>query len=68
MDALLLEKAETQQCLALSRKELDKTRQQAQVNCKKDTVQYQTCATDQFYLNYRAFFQKLSTSVFIWSL
>lgn len=31
MDALLLEKAETQQCLALSRKDLEKTKEQAKV-------------------------------------
>lgn len=32
MDALLLEKAETQQSLALSRKDLEKIKQQAKVN------------------------------------
>lgn len=31
MDALLLEKAETQQSLSLSRKDLEKTKQQAKV-------------------------------------
>ena len=31
MDALLLEKAETQQSLALCRKDLEKTKQQAKV-------------------------------------
>lgn len=31
MDALLLEKAETQQSLALSRKDLERTKQQAKV-------------------------------------
>lgn len=34
MDALLLEKAETQQSLALSRKDLERTKQQAKVKRK----------------------------------
>lgn len=33
MDALLLEKAETQQSLSLSRKDLEKIKQQAKVKC-----------------------------------
>lgn len=37
MDALLLEKAETQQSLALSRKDLERTKQQAKVKYNTDT-------------------------------
>lgn len=35
MDALLLEKAETQQSLAISRKELERTKQQAKVKYRR---------------------------------
>lgn len=38
MDVVLLEKAETQQSLAVSRKELEKTKQQAKVNDNTNTA------------------------------
>lgn len=38
MDALLLEKAETRQSLSLSRKDLEKTKQQAKVKYNTNTV------------------------------
>lgn len=38
MDALLLEKAETQQSLTLSHKELERTKQQAKVKYNTHTV------------------------------
>lgn len=38
MDVVLLEKAETQQSLAVSRKELEKTKQQAKVKDNTNTA------------------------------
>lgn len=38
MDALLLEKAESQQSLCLLRKDLEKTKQQAKVKYSKNTI------------------------------
>lgn len=41
MDALLLEKAETQQSLALARKDLEKTKQQAKVKMTSHGIFFQ---------------------------